>query len=89
MADSREFELKIIEPDGVFYDGACSFLEFTSTEGRMGVYKEHIPMTVILVPAVMKIHLGEEVKRAEISGGFVEIQKERITVLAEGANWEE
>ena len=35
----------------------------------------------------MKIHLGDEVKKAAILGGFVEILKDRITVLAEDAHW--
>lgn len=89
MAEKNQFELSIIEPDGMFYEGKCDFLEFTSTEGNMGVYPNHIPMTVILTPAVMKIHVDGDVKRAAILGGFTEIQKERITVLAEDANWPE
>ena len=35
----------------------------------------------------MKIHLGDEVKKAAILGGFVEILKDQITVLAEDAHW--
>ncbi len=87
MADKNQFELRMIEPDGVFYEDKCELLEFTSTEGNMGVYPNHIPMTVILVPAVMKIHVDGQVKKAAILGGFVEVQKERVTVLAEDANW--
>ena len=37
----------------------------------------------------MKIHDGDTGKKAALLGGFVEIQKERITVLAEDANWPE
>ena len=89
MAENNRFELKIIEPDGVFFEGGSDFLEFTSVEGEMGVYKNHIPLTTILEPCVMKIHDGGERKKAAILGGFIEIQKERITVLAEDANWPE
>lgn len=87
MADNNLFELKIIEPDGMFFEGEAEFLEFTSVEGQMGVYKNHIPLTTILEPCVVKIHANGETKKAEVSGGFIEIQKERITILAEGANW--
>jgi len=87
MADNNLFELKIIEPDGMFYEGEGEFLEFTSVEGQMGVYKNHIPLTTILEPCVIRIHVGGEKKKAAILGGFIEIQKERITVLAEDANW--
>lgn len=89
MADNNLFELKIIEPDGMFFEGEAEFLEFTSVEGQMGVYKNHIPLTTILEPCVIKIHANGEIKKAEVSGGFIEIQKERITILAEGANWPE
>ena len=82
-------EIKIIKPDGVFFDGTGEFFEFTSVEGRMGVYEDHIPLTTILEPCVVKIREGEAVKKAAVRGGFVEIQKKKITVLAEDANWPE
>lgn len=88
MADNK-FELKIIEPDGFFFEGEAEFLEFTSVEGEMGVYANHIPLTTILEPCVVRIYSGEEVKKAAVLGGFVEIQKTRITVLAEDAQWPE
>ena len=87
MADNNLFELKIIEPDGMFFEGEGEFLEFTSVEGEMGVYKNHIPLTTILEPCAIRIHANGEVKKAAVLGGFIEIQKERITVLAEDANW--
>ena len=89
MADNNRFELKIIEPDGMFFEGEGEFLEFTSVEGQMGVYKNHIPLTTILEPCVVKIHANGEIKKAAVLGGFIEIQKERISILAEDANWPE
>lgn len=83
------FELKIIEPDGVFFEGQASFLEFASVTGEMGVYANHIPLTTILAPGVVKIHNEGQVKKAAVMGGFVEIQKDRITVMAENAEWPE
>ena len=83
------FELKIIEPDGMFYEGYASFLEFASVMGEMGVYANHIPLTTILAPGVVKIHNDGQVKKAAVMGGFIEIQKDRITVMAENAEWPE
>ena len=83
------FELKIIEPDGMFFEGQASFLEFSSVMGEMGVYANHIPLTTILAPGVMKIHNDGQVKKAAVIGGFIEIQKDRITVMAEDAQWPE
>ncbi|MCI8292224.1 MAG: ATP synthase F1 subunit epsilon [Hespellia sp.] len=86
MAENT-FELKIISPDTMFYEGKAEFLEFTATTGEMGVYAQHVPTTVILEPCVMRIHQNGELKKAAIMGGFVEILKERITVMAEDAQW--
>ena len=83
------FELKIIEPDGMFYEGEAFFLEFSSVNGEMGVYANHIPLTTILIPGVVKIHHSGDVKKAAVMGGFIEIQKDRITVMAEDAQWPE
>ena len=89
MAENNMFELKIISPEEMFYEGEASFLEFTSVGGDMGVYKNHIPLTTILEPCVMGIHKGKKKKKVTVSGGFVEILQEKITVLAEGVQWTE
>ena len=89
MADNNLFELKIIKPDGMFFEGEAEFLEFASVEGELGVYKNHIPLTAILDSGVVRIYTNGEVKKAALLGGFVEIQKERITILAEDVNWPE
>ena len=82
---AEKFKLSIITPDTSFYEGEAEFLEFTSTEGQMGVYAQHIPLTTILEPCVMTIHNDGEKKKAAILGGFIEILKEKVTVLAEDA----
>lgn len=89
MAESSTFAIQIIAPEAAFYEGESDFLEFTSVTGEMGVYRDHIPLTTILAPCTLRIHLKNDVKKVKVSGGFVEIQKEKITVLAEDAAWEE
>ena len=38
MADERNFELKIITPDRVFYEGEAVMVEFNTTEGEICIY---------------------------------------------------
>ena len=57
MADERYFDLEIITPDRIFWKGQAFMLELTTTEGQVGIYKRHIPMTMILAPGIMTIHL--------------------------------
>ena len=87
MADEKMFELKIICPDRIFYEGEASMIELTTSEGDVGIYKHHIPMTMILVPGILKITEADGVKEAALHAGFIEVLPEKVTVLAEIAEW--
>lgn len=89
MAQENRFDVKIIEPDKVFYEGQAEMIEFNTVEGEVGIYKNHIPMTMILKPGVLRITDGEEIKEAALHGGFVEILPESVTILAEIVEWPE
>ena len=82
------FTLKIITPDRTFYEGSATMVEMNTTEGEMGVYPRHIPMTVIIAPGVLNIYQEDgEVKKAALHAGFAEILPEQITILAEIVEW--
>ncbi len=87
MADERLFTLQIISPERVFYEGQVTFVEMSTSEGEIGVYKEHIPMTNVLVPGVVTIYEENDTKKAAVHAGFIEILKERVTIMAEVAEW--
>ena len=86
MADNI-FKVEIITPDRVFFTGAADFLEFTAETGDLGVYKNHIPMTTVLAPGLVTIHNGDEEKVAAVHAGFAEILGDKVTLLAELAEW--
>ena len=88
MAADNLFDLKIITPDRVFYSGKASFLELNTVEGGIGIYKNHIPMTTVLEPGIATItEEGGNKKEAALHTGFMEILGDRITILAEIAEW--
>lgn len=87
MAEDNRFDIKIVTPDRVFYEGKATMAEFNTTEGEVGVYKNHIPMTMIIKPGLLYITDGDEQKVAALHAGFVEILKDRITILAEIVEW--
>ena len=82
------FTVKIITPDRVFFEGNAEMLEFTTTEGEIGIYKDHIPLTTVLAPGIVTITVsGEEKKYAAVYSGFAEILGDQVTLLAEAAEW--
>ncbi len=89
MADERNFRLKVITPERIFYEGDVSMVEFNTTEGEIGIYKGHVPMTVIVNPGVLTISEADRPRNAALHAGFVEILQDRVTILAEVIEWPE
>ena len=70
MADAnRLFQVEIITPERVFYTGEASMIEFTTTEGDIGVYKHHIPLTAVLSPGIVTITENNGAKKAAVHSG--------------------
>ncbi len=87
MAD-KTFRLKIIAPERIFYEDDVPFVEFRTTEGEIGVYPGHIPLTSIIAPGVVRIHTTDgEIKEAALLEGFSEILPNEVVILAETVEW--
>ncbi|MGN0365972.1 MAG: ATP synthase F1 subunit epsilon [Suilimivivens sp.] len=89
MADNNLFKLRIITPDRVFYEGEASMVEFNTTEGEIGVYRKHVPTTVIISPGILTITEAEGTKEAALHAGFAEILQDEVVILAEVIEWPE
>lgn len=87
MADLQTIKLLVNTPDRVFYHDDATFVELSTSEGDIGVYPGHIPLTAVVVHCVLSIHNGNDVKKAAVHGGIIEILKDKITILAEVAEW--
>ena len=72
MADEG-MRLEVTTPERIFYEGTAAMVELTTTEGEIGVYPKHIPMTMIVAPGVLTITEPEaketkiDVMRAELA----------------------
>ena len=89
MAEGNTFKLKIYSPSRVFYNGEADMVELVTTEGEIGIYKGHIPLTAVVAPGVLKIHNGGEVREASLVDGFLTIDSDTIVILSEACEWPE
>ncbi len=87
MAEGNTFLLKIITPDRIFYEGEASMVEFNTTEGEIGIYREHVPTTVIVAPGILTITEDGGEKDAALHAGFAEILQDKVTIMAEVIEW--
>ena len=80
------FALEIVTPERVVYSGQVTSLQAPGTEGSFGVMAGHMPLLASLDIGVLRFadEGGEGVQMA-VSGGFAEVGRERVTVLAETA----
>ena len=88
MAD-KTFRLRVIAPERIFYEDDVDMVELNTTEGELGILPEHIPLTTIVAPGILRIMKGEETKEAALLDGFMEVQKTSVTILAESCEWPE
>ncbi|MCI9281782.1 MAG: ATP synthase F1 subunit epsilon [Lachnospiraceae bacterium] len=85
MADVMK--LNVITPEKQFYEGEVTMVELTTTEGNIGVYPNHIPLTAVVSPGVLTIHEEGEKKQASLISGFITILPDSVTIMAEVAEW--
>ena len=90
MAERKTFRLEVISPERIFYTGDAEMVELTTTEGDIGIYADHIPLTTIVAPGVMTItEPGGVLKEAAVLEGFMEITPDKVTILAQSCEWPE
>ncbi len=67
------------------YRGDADFLVAPGAAGELGIMPKHTPLLSALQPGELRIHLGDHLDEVFVSGGFIEVQPDMITVLADSA----
>ena len=83
MAD---MSLTIITPERtVLRDAPADAVVVPVVDGSMGILKNHAPMVANLRIGVLRYKQDGVYKRAAVTGGFMEVSENRVTVLADAA----
>ncbi|MBO4281120.1 MAG: ATP synthase F1 subunit epsilon [Lachnospiraceae bacterium] len=89
MVDDKHLQLKVYSPTRIFYEGEAEFVEFVTTEGELGVYPNHIPLTAVVAPGILRITVNGKVREATLLDGFATILPKEIIILSEACEWPE
>ncbi len=87
--DEKHLQLKVYSPTRIFFEGEAEFVEFVTTEGELGVYPNHIPLTAVVAPGILRITENGKVREATLLGGFATILPKEIIILSEACEWPE
>jgi len=78
-------EVLVATAEREVYRGEADFLVAPGAAGELGIMPKHTPLLSALTAGELRIHHGEEIDDVFISGGFIEVQPDMITVLADTA----
>lgn len=79
------FKLEVITPLKKIIEKEVEMIVLRTTEGDMGVLANHAPFVAELSIGEMKIKSSEEEVSYFVSGGFMDVSREKTTILADEA----
>ncbi len=81
------FSVEVVTPDKTFFEGKVEMIIVRTTEGDRGILTNHRPMLAGLSDGTLRIKIDGKFKDAKISGGFMNVDKEKTVIVTESANW--
>lgn len=82
-------KLEILTPEKRLYAGDVYGVQLPGIAGSFEVLERHAPLVSALGKGTIKVILdrnGQDIARFDVSGGFIEVLDNRVSVLVEGAS---
>ena len=77
--------LEIVTPERKVYAEDVNMVVVKGAEGELGILPNHIPLVTPLRISEAKIKQGGKESIVAVQGGFLEVRKEKVVILAESA----
>ncbi|MCA1055116.1 F0F1 ATP synthase subunit epsilon [Rossellomorea aquimaris] len=81
----KTLKVNIVTPDGPVYDSEVEMVSTKAQSGELGILPGHIPMVAPLQIGAVRLKKGGNTELVAVSGGFLEIRPEQVTILAQSA----
>jgi F-type H+-transporting ATPase subunit epsilon len=77
--------VRVITPDRVVYDAQADELILPSSTGQLGILTNHAPLLTALDIGVMRLKTSGKWISIVLLEGFAEVEKNKVTILCNGA----
>ncbi|OLO42285.1 F0F1 ATP synthase subunit epsilon [Alkalihalophilus pseudofirmus] len=77
--------VSVVTPDGTVYEGEVEMVSARAQSGELGILPRHIPLVAPLDIGAVRLKNGSDVQLVAVSGGFIEVRPDKVTILAEAA----
>jgi F-type H+-transporting ATPase subunit epsilon len=81
----KTLHVDIVSAEAAIYSGEASMVIAPGEGGELGIMPEHIPLLTRIKPGTVRIQpaAGGDEEVIYVSGGMMEVQPDRVTVLAD------
>ena len=80
-----KLHVDILTVEGRRFNGDADFVVAPGSEGELGVLPHHIPLLTALAPGAVNVRNDGDEQFFFVSGGFLEVRPDQVTVLADAA----
>jgi F-type H+-transporting ATPase subunit epsilon len=77
--------LEIVTPEARVYSDTIDAVVIPTVEGEVGILPGHIPLLTQVEHGELRVTKGNETTWLAVSGGFAEVEGDRVHILAEHA----
>jgi F-type H+-transporting ATPase subunit epsilon len=81
----KKLHVDIVTVEGRRFKGDADFVVAPGSEGELGILPQHIPLLTFLKPGTVKVRNDSDEQFFFVSGGFLEVRPDEVTVLADAA----
>ena len=76
--------LEIITPEKKIFEGEVRITTLPGSDGSFQILNDHAPLISLLKQGVVEYKTKEATRQVTITGGVVEVLKNKVIVLADG-----
>jgi F-type H+-transporting ATPase subunit epsilon len=80
-----KLHVDIVTVEGRRFEGEADFVLAPGIEGELGILPRHIPLLTPLAAGAIKVRNDGDEQFFFVSGGFLEVRPDQVTVLADAA----
>jgi F-type H+-transporting ATPase subunit epsilon len=83
----KTIKVSVVTPDGPVYESDVEMVSTKAQSGELGILPGHIPMVAPLAIGVVRLKKSgsKEQDLIAVSGGFLEVRPDKVTILAQAA----
>ena len=74
-------QVEVLSPDKTLYTGVADVITLPGANGSFQIMANHAAMIANLQAGQLEIKSGSDVQSFEVSGGLVEVLKDKVVVL--------